>query len=111
MVPKQLGSYHSLSDQLAMERLVDQWFGKCSSEVECLGHYKVLSAGQKVEAAEVKAVEDEAIEAKQGLGDEFCAFSQACWWQLDDRLKLDRSQASQFRHQCLCLSNYPQTLV
>ena len=64
MVPKQLGSYHSLSDQLAMEQLVDQWFGKCSSEVECLGHYKVLSAGQKVEAAEVKAVEDEAIEAK-----------------------------------------------
>ena len=30
MVPKQLGSYHSLSDQLAMEQLVDQWFGKCS---------------------------------------------------------------------------------
>ena len=45
-----------------MEQLVDQWFGKCSSEVECLGHYKVLSAGQKVEAAEVKAIEDESIE-------------------------------------------------
>ena len=81
-----------------MEQLVDQWFGKCSSEVECLGHYKVLSASQKVEAAEDEAIEDEsiedeAIEAKQGLGDEFCAFFQACWQQLDDRLKLDRSQA------------------
>ena len=63
-MPKQLGSFHSLSDQLAMEQLVDQWFGKCSSEVEDLGHYKVLSADQKVEATKVKAVEDEAIEAK-----------------------------------------------